>query len=168
VHAEDPDEEQAMAGQFEQRDAEQALAEIRGRHEQIIGTALVPVGYWWVLAVLMVGLGAAVDFRRSFPIGIAVVVFVAGVLAATAWATRSAMSVRLRNDLLGVSGVPAILGLVAVVIAVALGAAFALRAANGPLPATIGTLLGGLALVIGGPILMRTLHRIMSRQAPGL
>lgn len=157
-----------MNGQFEPRDAEQALAEIRGRHEQVIGTALVPGWYWWVLAVLMVALGAAVDARKSFPIGVAVVVFVAGVLAATAWVTRSALTVRLRNDLLGISGVPAILGLVACVIAVTLGAAFALRAAGAPLPATLGTLLGGLVLIVGGPILMRTLHRIMSRHAPGV
>ena len=155
-----------MNGRFEPRDAEQALAEIRGRHEQVIGAALVPGWYWWALAVLMVGLGAAVDSRESFPIGIAVVLFVVGVLASTAWATRSAVNVRLRNDLLGSLGVPAILGLVAVVIAVTLGAAFALRAAHAPLPATFGTLLGGLVLVVGGPILMRTLHRIMSRHAP--
>jgi hypothetical protein len=161
-----PDKEQAMNSPFEHRDAEQALAEIRGRHEQIIGAALVPAWYWWALAVLMVGLGAAVDGRESFPIGVAVILFVAGVLASTAWAVRSAVSVRLRNDLLGISGVPAILGLVAVVIAVTLGAAFTLRAAHAPLPATFGTLLGGLALVVGGPILMRTLHRIMSRHAP--
>jgi hypothetical protein len=155
-----------MNGQFEPRDAEQALAEMRGRHEQVIGAALVPGWYWWALALLMVGLGAAVDARESFPIGIAVVLFVVGVLASTAWATRSAVNVRLHNDLLGSSGVPAILGLNAVVIAMTLGAAFALRAARAPLPATFGTLLGGLALVVGGPILMRTLHRIMSRHAP--
>jgi peptidoglycan/LPS O-acetylase OafA/YrhL len=156
-----------MNGEYEPRDAEQALAEIRGRQEQVIGTALVPGWYWWALAVLMVGLGTGVDERESFPIGVAVVAFVAGVLAATAWATRSALNFRLRNDLLGISGVPAILGLVACVIAVALGAAFALRAAHEPLPGTVGTALGGLVLIAGGPLLMRTLHGIMSRHAPG-
>lgn len=156
-----------MDGPFGPRDAERALAEIRGRHAQVIGSVMIPGWYWWALAVLMVGLGAAVDARASFPIGVGVVVFVAGVLAATAWVTRSALRVQLRPDLLGVAGVPAILGLVACVIAVALGSAFALRAAHAPLPATLGTLFGGLVLIAGGPILMHTLHGIMSRHAPG-
>jgi hypothetical protein len=156
-----------MNGQYEPRNAEQALAEIRGRSEQVIGTALVPAWYWWALAVLMVGLGAGVDARQSFPIVVTVVAFVAGVLVATAWVNRHALTVRLRSDLLGIAGVPAILALIACVIAVALGAAFALRAAHAPLPGTVGTALGGLVLIVGGPLLMRTLHGIMSRHALG-
>jgi hypothetical protein len=46
-------------------------------------------------------------------------------------------------------------------VGLTLGLAFGLRAAGAHLPATIGTLADGAALVIGGPWLMRALRGLM-------
>ena len=55
----------------------------------------------------------------------------------------------------------AILGFVALVVGGTLGIAFALRAAGIHYPATLGCLAGATAMGLGGPVLMRTLRRIM-------
>jgi len=143
-------------------EAAQALTEIGHRQEQVIKLAIIPRWYWWAIAGLMVGLSAAIDSHRPLAIGIGTSVFVIGVLAATGrvmiGATRRA---QLRNDLLNPLGVLAILGLVAMVLAVSLPTAFALRAAGVGYPATGGVLVGAVLLIVGGSLLTRVLQRIM-------
>jgi len=68
---------------------------------------------------------------------------------------------RLRNGLLDGRGVAAILGFVALIVGGTLGIAFGLRAAGIHYPATLACLAGGVAMGLGGPVLMRTLRRIM-------
>ena len=65
------------------------------------------------------------------------------------------------------AGVIAILGFVALVLAVTLPAAFALEAIGVRYPATLSTLTGGVLIVLGGPLLMRYLHRIMRANVTG-
>jgi hypothetical protein len=143
-------------------DAAQALADIRRRQEQVIDQATVPVWYWWTVGALMVVLAVGVDIRTSASIGVAVPVFTVGLLSATAVAVRGQYSqARLRNGLLDGSGVAAILGFVALIVGGTLGIAFALRAAGVHYPATLACLAGGIAMGLGGPVLMRTLRRIM-------
>lgn len=68
---------------------------------------------------------------------------------------------RLRNGLLDGRGVAAILGFVALIVGGTLGIAFALRAGGVYYPATLACAAGGIAMGLGGPVLMRTLRRIM-------
>jgi len=143
-------------------DAAQALADIQRRQQQVIDQATVPVWYWWTVGALMVVLALGVDIRTSASIGAAVPVFTVGLLSATAVAVRGQFSqARLRNGLLDGSGVAAILGFVALIVGGTLGIAFALRAAGIHYPATLACLAGGIAMGLGGPVLMRTLRRIM-------
>jgi hypothetical protein len=143
-------------------DATGALAEIRRRQQQVIDQATVPGWYWWAVGALMVVLAVGVDIRTPAAIGTAVPVFAIGMLSATGVAVRGQFRrARLRNGLLDGRGVVAILGFVALIVGGTLGIAFALRAGGIHYPATLACLAGGLAMGLGGPVLMRTLRRIM-------
>lgn len=143
-------------------DAARALAEIRSRQQQVIDQATIPGWYWWAVGALMVVLAVGVDIRTPAAVGTAVPVFVVGLLSATAVAVRGQFrQARLRNGLLDSRAVAAILGFVALIVGGTLGIAFALRAAGVHYPATLACLAGGTAMGLGGPVLMRTLRRIM-------
>jgi hypothetical protein len=153
-----------MSQQVGPEDAAQALAEIREHQRQVIELASIPAWYWWALAVLMVGLSLAVDrfSRQPLVVAVAALAFALGVLLATGRAVLGALRrVQWRNDLLGGRGALAIVGFVGLAVSCTLGAAFTLRAAGAAYPATLGSLLGGAALVAGGPPLTRALRRIM-------
>jgi hypothetical protein len=88
--------------------------------------------------------------------------FVVGLLTATWIVVRSQFSqAKLRNEMLDGRGVAAILGFVALIVAGTLGIAFALRAGGFGYPATVACAIGGVAMGLGGPVLMRRLQRIM-------
>jgi hypothetical protein len=143
-------------------DAGRALAEIRRRQQQVIDQATVPAWYWWAAGALMVVLAAGVDIRTPAALGAAVPVFAVGLLSATGVAVRGQFrQAKLRNGLLDGRGVAAILGFVALIVGGTLGIAFALRAGGVHYPATLACLAGGIVMGLGGPVLMRTLRRIM-------
>jgi hypothetical protein len=143
-------------------DAAQALAEIQRRQRQVIDQAVVPGWYWWAVGALMVVLAVGVDTRTHVVLAGAIAVFVVGLLVATCVVVSGQfLQARLRNGLLDGTGVMAILGFVAVIVGCTLGLAFGLRAAGVPYPATLACAAGGTALGLGGPVLMRTLRRIM-------
>jgi hypothetical protein len=149
-------------------EAARALSEIRQRQEQVIKLAIIPTWYWWLIAVLMVGFSAAVDSHRSLAIGIGTSLFVLGVLSATGWVVIGGLRhAQLRNELLGPTGVLAILGFVATILAVTLPTAFALRAAGVHYPATLSVLGGAVVMAIGGPFLTRYLQRMMLAKSAG-
>jgi hypothetical protein len=152
-----------MNGQLRPDEATEALAEIGRQQQKVIEAILVPAWYWWVVAVGMVAIGAAVDTRSATVLGVVIpvaVVVIAGLSAAMIFGAYRRVRVR-SDELLGGRGALAIVGFVWLIVGLTLGIAFGLRAAGAPLPATIATLAGGAALVIGGPWLMRTLRGIM-------
>jgi hypothetical protein len=149
-------------------DAAQALREIDARQEQVIRLAIIPGWFWWAVAVLMVILSASVDSGRPWAIGAGTTVFVLGILAATGGVVlRGARRAQLSNDLVRPGFVLAILGFVALVLAVALPTAFTLKAAGVGYPGTWGTLAGAVVMVIGGPMLTRLLQRMMLANRAG-
>jgi hypothetical protein len=157
-----------MAETLQPDDAARALVEIDQRQEQVIKLAIIPWWFWWALAVLQVGLSAAVESKRPLVIGIGVSVFVLGVLSVTGWVVaRMIRNAQLRNDLLGPAAALAILGFVAAVVAVTLPAAFLLEAAGARYPATLAMLLGGVVMVVGGPVLMRFVRNLMLANRAG-
>jgi hypothetical protein len=161
-------EEGIMTDQVRPEEAARALTEIGQRQEQVIRLAVIPNWYWWVIAVLMVAFAAAVDTRRGLVVGIGTAVFVAGVLTTTGWVVVHGLrSAQPRNDLLGPGGVVAILGFVAVTIAVSLAVAFTLEASGVSYAATIGVSVTAVMLVVGGPMLMRHLRGRMLANRSG-
>jgi len=151
-----------MTEELQPAEAAQALAEIQRHQQQVIDRATVPTWYWWAVGALMVVLAVGVDNRTPIALGVTVSVFVAGLLLATGLAVRGQFrDARLRNGLLDGRGVVAILGFVALIVGCTLGLAFGLRAAGVSYPATLACAAGGLGMGLGGPVLMRTLRRIM-------
>lgn len=149
-------------------EAARALAEIQRRQEQVIRLVGIPGWFWWAQAGLVVGLAAAIESRRPLVVGIGVTLFVVGLMAVIGRIVLgSVRHAQPRNDLVPPAGVLAILGFVALVLAVTLPSAFALQAAGVRYPATLGTLIGGTMIVVGGPLLTRYLLRIMRAGVTG-
>jgi hypothetical protein len=151
-----------MANEVHPDDAAGALTEIARRREQVVTLTIIPTWFWFATAVLMVGFSVAVETRRPLVIGIATAAFVFGILIVTGRLVLGIVRrAQPRNDLLGPTGVLAILGFVAGILAVSLPTSFALKAAGFRYPATAGILLAGVFMVVGGPLLMRCLRRLM-------
>lgn len=157
-----------MAEQIQPEEAARALGEIGRRQEQVIRLAIIPDWYWWAIAALMVAFAAAVDTQRGLVIGAVTAVFVAGVLTSTGWVVlRSLRHAKPRNDLLGPTGVLAILGFVAITVGVSLAVSFTLDGAGVAFAATIGVAVSAVMLAVGGPLLMRYLHGLMLANRSG-
>jgi len=151
-----------MDNELHATEAAQALAEIQKRQRQVIELATVPGWYWWTVGALMIVLAVGVDNRTPIALGITIPVFVVGLLSGTGVVVSSQFrAARLRDGLLDERGVAAILGFVGLIVGCTLGIAFSLRAAGVPYPATIACAIGGFGMGLGGPVLMRTLNRIM-------
>jgi hypothetical protein len=142
-----------------------ALSEVKRRQNQVIERALVPGWYWWAVAAPTVGLGAVVDTHNAAAITAAAVGFAIGISALTAWIAFGGRSrVKVHDELLGAEGAGAIVAFVGLVVAGSIGIGLALQAANVGYPGTLSTLVCAVALVVGGPALMRLLRRIMLRR----
>jgi hypothetical protein len=151
-----------MSDEVSPAEAEQALADIQLRQQQVIDLVTFPAWYWWTVGALMVVLGFGVDSHSPAVIGLTVPVFVLGILAATGWvAGRAFRHAQLRNGLIDGHAVAAILGFDALIVAGTIALAFGLRAAGAGHPATLACVAGGLVMGLGGPVLMRRLRAIM-------
>ncbi len=149
-------------------EAASALSAVRRQQEQVINAVLVPGWYWWVIAALAVGLGAAVDSHREAVLAITIPVFAVAVAVLTAamiFGGYRRAQVR-STDLLGPRGALRIMVFVWLLVGTILGAAFALRAGHLRYPGTIATAIGAAVLVAGGPVLMRSLRGIMLSNRP--
>ncbi len=152
-----------MSGLLQPEEATSALAQIRRQQGKVIDAVLVPAWYWWAVAAGMVAIGAAVDTGDAVVLAVAIpiaAVVIAALTVAMIFGAYQHAQVR-SSELLGSRGAVAIVGFVWLVVALALGIGFALRAGGAHLPATIATTIGGVALVTGGPFLMRKLREIM-------
>jgi hypothetical protein len=75
--------------------------------------------------------------------------------------------VKVNEALLGPQGAGLIIGFVWLLVGGTLALAFALQVAGAAYPATISTVACAVALVVGGPALMRRLRQSMERRAAG-
>jgi hypothetical protein len=151
-------------------DAASALAAIHQHQAQVIDAVLVPGWYWAIIGVCMVAIGAAVDSHRTVALAATIpvaVLVIAGLTAAMIFGAYRHAQVR-SQQLLGGRGAIEIVGFVWLVVGLTIGVAFGLRAAGAPLPATIATAIGGVALAAGGPFLMRRLRQLMLSNRAGL
>ncbi len=157
-----------MSEELRPEEAALALTEIGQRQEQVIRLMTIPAWFWWANAALIVGLSAAIESGRPLVLGLGVTVFVIGLIAAVGRVVYgSVRHAKPRNDLMPPAGVFAILGFVALVLAVTLPAAFALKASGVHYPATLSSLAAAALIVLGGPMLMRYLYRVMRANVTG-
>jgi hypothetical protein len=150
-----------MNDQVRPDEAARALAQIKDRQEQVINVAIIPAWYWWLLGGLNVALAFAVESHDPTIVGAGTILFTLGLLAGTGWVVRRALLVKPRNGLLGTRGIAMILGFVALVVLASLAVAFSLQAAGVSHPATWANVVSAALLIVGGPLLMRALRRIM-------
>ena len=157
-----------MDEQVRPDEAARALAEIGQAQEQVIKLAVIPTWFWWAIAVLMLGFSAAVESKRDLAIGIGTAVFVLGVISSTGFVVFGTFRrAQVRNDLLGPTGVAAILAFVALTVGVSLAVAFGAQALDFAWPGTLGTGVAAVLMVTGGPVLMRYLHGVMLANRTG-
>jgi quinol-cytochrome oxidoreductase complex cytochrome b subunit len=139
------------------------LAEIQRQQEQVIKAVLVPVWYWWVIAAAIVAIGAARDsgdlIVQAITIPLAVLVMVV-LTAAMIPEIRRRVQVHTTQ-----TRAAAIFGMIVLVDAAILGTAASLHAAGFRYPGTIGCAAGAAVLVIIGPLVNRSLRRLMLSQA---
>lgn len=151
------------------QDAAAALDEVGARQAQLLAVVTVPFWYWCLIALPMVGLGALVDTRRPGWIAAGAVCFALGTAGVTlATVLHAHGQAQWRPEIMGSRGPLFLLGFIFGVVGVGLGPAFALRAVGVGHPAVIGCGLSGLALVVGGPLLMRAMQRVMLANRVGL
>ena len=89
---------------------------------------LVPVWFWWLVGVLVVGIGLAADTRRP---GVVVGVTVPSAIliaAVTAWTIVGRGRAQLSKDLLGPRGALALVAFIWVLVGASLGVALGLQA----------------------------------------
>jgi len=157
-----------MTNAIEPGDAATALDEIRRREHEVIDAAIVPVWYWWVVAAASVVLGAVVDGRDARAIGVGAVVYALAIAGLTAFVILGGVRrVKVHEQLLGPDGALLIVAFVGIVVVGTIAVAFVLQAGGVSQAGTISTLLCAAALVVGGPLLMRRLRRVMVRRAAG-
>jgi hypothetical protein len=151
-------------------EASDALARIRSSQQQVIRTALIPVWYWWAVAVGMVVMGGAADTKKPVMLGLAIPVAALCIAALTlAMIFGLGRGARIKSDeLLGTRGALLIVGFVWLIVGLTLGLGFGLRAAGTPAPATIATAAGAILLGLTGPALNRRLNKIMLSNRAGL
>jgi len=155
-----------MTNAVEPAEAREALAEMERRQEQVIEGTIVPGWYWWVVALATVGLGVGVDSSDPAVTAATTGLFGLAIPLLTVWiAFGGRRHVKVHERLLGPRGAGLIVGFVGVVVGGTLALAFALQAANVGPAGTLATLACAIALVVGGPALMRRLREVMRRQA---
>jgi hypothetical protein len=148
-------------------EAADGLREISRRQQQVIETVLVPDWYWWTVGALVVALGAVVDTRQRGLIIAGVLAFVVCCVPLSLFVAIAARRAQVYSGLLGERGPVVIVFFDALVIGAGLAVAFALQAAGVSHPALLGTLVSALTMVVGGPLVMRALRRIMLANRSG-
>lgn len=153
-----------MTNAVEPAEAREALAEMERRREQVIEGTLVPSWYWWIVGILAVGLGVGVDTGDPAIRAAAGGIAGAGIALLTVWiAFGGRRHVKVDDRLLGARGAGLIVGFVGLVVLGTLGLNYVLEAADVPVAGTLSTLACAIALVVGGPALMRRLRELMRR-----
>lgn len=145
-------------------EASAGLAAIRATQEALIRRVAVPPWYWAVVALLTVLLGVVVDLGQAVAVAVAAVLFAVVVAGATGWVILGGGRVQVGRDLLGEAGAIRIVGFVAIVVGASLAIGFALQALGWRYPATVATLVAGIGIAAGGPLLMRSLQASMRRR----
>jgi hypothetical protein len=143
-------------------DAVRELAEIEKQRSVLIEAVLVPRWYWWAVGLLVVPIGLAVDSHQRTATAVVAVLMALVIAGLSVWMISGAYAgARVHATTLGAAGTLYIVGFVWLVVGVSLVVAFGLQAAGAPYPATIGTALAAVMLIVGGPILMSRLRRSM-------
>ncbi|MEP6753482.1 MAG: hypothetical protein ABI959_12110 [Candidatus Dormiibacterota bacterium] len=153
---------------LEAGDAALELAEIERRQTGVIDAVLIPRWYWWAVGLLVVPIGVTVDSHQRIATAVVAVLMALVIAGLSVWmVSGSYPGARIQPATLGSAGALYIVGFVWLVVGVSLVVAFGLQAAGVAYPATIGTVLAAVMLIVGGPMLMTRLRRTMVARSVG-
>jgi hypothetical protein len=157
-----------MKHDISETEARLALGSIEDRRRQIVAEIDMPRWYWWGLAGGWVVLGVIADLGHPWLTTVATFAFGAG----HASVAHHVLSGRHRSSQLSVRAdlvsryVPAlVIGFLLVMTAVTVGLALLAYADGAGHPATIASVIVGLAVGFGGPTLMAAVRRRARRSA---
>lgn len=155
-----------MTKRISEADARLALNSIAERRRQAIAEIDMPPWYWWGLAAGWVAVGVVVDLGNVWATSVATLVFGA-VHAAVAPRVLSgrhrSRRMSVHRDLVS-RHVPAlVLGFVVAMGAATTGLGFLADADGAEHPGTIASVVVALAVLAGGPALMRAVRRRAER-----
>lgn len=157
-----------MPKQLSEADARLALNSIAERRRQVIAEIDMPPWYWLGLAVGWVAVGVIVDLGNPWVTALATLAFGA-VHAAVAprvlSGRRRSQRMSVHRDLVS-RRVPAlVLGFVVAMGAATTGVSFLIHADGAEHPGTIASTIVALAVLSGGPALMKAVRRRAERDA---
>jgi hypothetical protein len=141
-------------------DAELALAEVRARREQVVNTNLVPNWFWRAVAALMLVFVAAMESGVGALMAAGTLTFTLGMGAVLAALFRNSR-LQVRQELLGLRGILAIVTFSVVLTVAGIGLGLTLEALSVPFPAALGILPVAAGMAFGGPLLMSYLRKLM-------
>jgi hypothetical protein len=156
-----------MSDNLRPDEAAQALGAVRQRQADVIEATMVPAWFYGVVGASNVALAVGLDVGGTVAVATGAVLFALGLAGSVGRVTIGAQRAQVRNELLGPLGILAIVALPALVVAVSVPVAFAAEAAGWGYPATAGTLVGLVLMMVGGPVLNRLLSRIMLANRTG-
>ena len=152
---------------MESGDAARELEEIQRHQAGVIEAVLVPRWYWWAVGLLLVPLGAVADSHQRSATAVGAVVVALLIAAVSVWMiTGVYRGARIHPATLGAAGSLYIVGFIWVVVGVSLVFAFSWQAAGYAYPGTLGTIIAAAMLIVGGPLLMARIRRVMVRSSP--
>jgi hypothetical protein len=156
-----------MSDNLRPDEAARALDEVRQRQANVIEATMIPAWFYGAVGASNVALAVGLDVGGTVAVATGAVLFGLGIAGSVGWVTIGAQRAQLRNDLLGPLGILAIVALPALVVGVSVPVGFAAEAAGWRYPATAGTLVGLVLMLVGGPVLNRLLRRIMLANRTG-
>jgi hypothetical protein len=147
-------------------EARDALAAVdRGRRE-VLNEMGLPGWYWWSLALGWVALGIITDLGHPWLSAAGTVVFGAAHAAAfgsVAHGRRRSERVSIGREVVGRRAPFAILGSLLVLVAVTIAASVLAASDGARHPVTMASILVGVIILLGGPMLMGRVRRAASR-----
>jgi hypothetical protein len=156
-----------MGNNLRPDEAARALDEGRQQQANVIEATMIPTWFYGAVGASNVALAVGLDVGGAVAVTVGAVLFGLGIAGSVGWVTNGARRAQVRNDLLGPLGVLAIVALPALVVGVSVPVSFAAEAAGWDYPATAGTLVGLVLMVVCGPVLNRLLRRIMLANRTG-
>ena len=143
-------------------EAEAALATVDQRRRRVIHEIGLPGWDWWGLALGLIGLGEITDLKHPWLTAAATLVFGAvhsAVAPRVASGRHRTHQVSVRADVVGRRTARLVIGSVAALGVVTVGAALAASADGARHPVTIASVFVAVIILLGGPRLLAAIRR---------
>jgi hypothetical protein len=151
-----------MAHDISPLEARGALDAIDRGRRQVIDEIDLPAWYWWGLALGWIGLGVITDLKHPWLTAAATLLFGAvhsAVAPRVASGRHRTHQVSVRADVVGRRTARLVVGSVAALGLVTVGAALAASADGARHPVTIASVLVAVIILLGGPRLLAAIRR---------